>query len=906
MSAQGPGGLQGDATDILALVLEHTPAAIAVLDTEMRYVAVSRRYVSDLRLEGQELAGKSLYDAFPSITEERRAVHRRCLAGAVDRRMRERFARSDGTVDWVNCEMRPWHDASGAVRGLLVFCEVLTDQIHVLESLRETEELLREFFDQSVIGLAQVDPASGRMLRVNAKACEVSRRTREELLSTDWQGLIHPDDLAACLTSVARVVEGHDKGSTIEVRQMYPDGGIGWVRASLSRLDLRGGKSALIATVEDVTERKTAQRDLELQMRAFQAADHGIVITDAQGIVERVNPAARRLTGYDESELVGRPLRILKSGRQTQDFYRALWEKIQSGQVWRGEIVNRRKDGTLYYEDETITPVHDASGVVTHYIAIKQDVSERKRTELALAIAEEQHRLALVAADLGSWTHDLARRQMVLDARAMEHLGFDRSELSDEELLARVHPEDRRTTGEMMERAHDPQGDGVVAHESRMLLPSGEVRWLSISAKTRFEGEGAARHAMSTVVTSRDITQAKLAEQRQRETEEQLRAAQKMEAIGRLAGGVAHDFNNLLGVILAYAELVGEAVGADEAASADVAEIVRAAQRAAHLTNQLLAFSRRQPWCPQSLDLKELLDGVSKMLRRLIGEDIELHARVEDDLFRSRADRGQIEQILMNLAVNARDAMPDGGRLTIAMANTKLDAQRAQTLQVTPGDYVELRVTDTGCGMDAATLARVFEPFFTTKGLGKGTGLGLSIVYGIVRQSGGAIAVESRPGAGTTFRIHLQRDDRVEAPSSPEIRRALPPGKHETVLVVEDETAVRKVVVRILKAAGYVVLESANGADALDLCEKRAGDISVILADVVMPGMNGRDLAERLRDKFPAAKVIFISGYTDDTIERLDVLGHDLLRKPFSAQALVTKVRAALDGAAQDADAAAS
>jgi two-component system, cell cycle sensor histidine kinase and response regulator CckA len=761
----------------LQLAVEHAPAAIAIVDLQMRYVAVSRRFAADLRLAAHDLVGRSHGELFPEIPDRWREIHRRCLAGAVERCQSDPFHRADGTVDWVSWEVRPWHDAGGAIGGMVMFSEVVTarvDERRLTEgALREAESRLAAVFRVAPVPIAVLRWGDRRYVEINAAFSAVFEWSREEVLGKT------PDDLGIYVDLNAR-----------------------------ERASARLAKEGSLSATEIHMRRKSGQR---------------LICVATVGFAE------------------------LGGERCAIGFF--------------------------------------------------QDVTESKRTEEALAEAEEQQRLALSAAELGIWRHDVVARRMHFDERAMAHLGLDRADLTTEEFIERLHPDERVNVLRSMQQLHDGQGAGRRAVEHRVVLPSGEVRWLLVNVHVRFEGEGAGRKPVASVVTSRDITEAKRAEQRQRDTEEQLRAVQKMEAIGRLAGGVAHDFNNLLSVILSYAEAVMADLPPPNALRGDLEQVIRAAKRAEGLTSQLLSFSRHQVWRPQSVDLSVLLQNTSKMLRRLIGENIELDVTFEENLFRTRADPGQLEQVLMNLAVNARDAMPDGGRLAIRTANANVDPTRAALLQVEPGDFVELTVSDTGCGMDPETLRRIFEPFFTTKGIGKGTGLGLSTVYGIVRQSGGNIIAESAPGAGACFRIYLKREEGGAEP----VRDGASEPRHgsgcETVLVVEDEEALRTVVDRVLSRAGYRVLATANAAEALALCQTRGPEVNLVLTDVIMPGMNGRKLAELIRPLCPSAKVLFMSGYTDDAIERLDVLGHDLVRKPFSRETLMQKVRAALDSA---------
>ncbi len=528
-----------------------------------------------------------------------------------------------------------------------------------------------------------------------------------------------------------------------------------------------------------------------------------------------------------------------------------------------------------YFDDE----------MVKLFEAMALDISfglEAMAGTAALRASEERYRSLVENLEDIVFTVDLGGA-FVLVSGSIARFGFTREELIARPLFQHVHPDDALVAEAALEDVRHGRPSTI---DVRLDDAAGRTRFLRVSMRPAMDG-GTIRGAHG-IMTDRT---------RQHETEEQLRLSQKMEAVGRLAGGVAHDFNNLLCVIGTYTDLALDAVPESDPLHQDLTEIRQASTRAEALTRQLLAFGRKQVMQPVIFDLNGLVAGLEKMLGRLIGEDVELTVVRGEGLGQTKADPGQIEQVLMNLVVNARDAMPKGGSLIIETENVDLRGDEASA--VPAGAYVCLSVSDTGVGMDPRTQRRIFEPFFTTKGAGKGTGLGLAMVYGIVKQSGGSIEVDSEPAVGSTFRIYLPRIAGAVAAAQPTVsgRTLRSRGGQETILVVEDEESLRKIVARVLTAAGYRVVSASNAGEALLLCEKHGNRIRLMLTDVIMPGMNGRELSERLATMVPNMKVLYMSGYTDDAIVDRGALapGTVLIQKPFTADELSARVRAVLD-----------
>lgn len=557
-------------------------------------------------------------------------------------------------------------------------------------------------------------------------------------------------------------------------------------------------------------------------------------------------------------------------------------EKTLKGATVKWEIQSPR-DNHWYHVVNT--PVRHPDGSVSEQ-AMMFDISERKIAEDRLRESEERYRLFVETATEGIWAMDAQHHITFANQMACEMLGYKMNELIGLTISSLVFDDD---VAEHTERAI-PRSRGISErYECRLKRKNGETLWVIMSERVLMEENGGYRGAFAMLT---DITQRKKAEEAKGNLEEQLRQAEKMEAVGRLAGGVAHDFNNMLGVILGYTELLRGRVSSGSPHLKALFAIEKAALRSRNITRQLLAFSRKQIISPKPVDLSNLLDSMEKTLLRLIGEDIEFSFHARENLPKVKIDPSQVDQILMNLAINARDAMPQGGRLTIETGEASIDDQYCtKHFDVAPGHYVTLAVTDDGIGMSKETLSHIFEPFFTTKGLGKGTGLGLATVYGIVKQNCGFINAYSEPGQGTTFMIYLPVTPEDSKRLAEDAEGALIPGVG-VVLLVEDDEMMREMAVEMLEGIGYTVIPAGSPEEALLLIEKDTVGIDLLLTDVVMPGMSGKDLANRIRGIRPGTKVLFMSGYTSDAIAHRGVLeeGLHFIQKPFNMRDLSRRI----------------
>jgi PAS domain S-box-containing protein len=708
----------------------------------------------------------------------------------------------------------------------------------------------------------------------------------EEWLSTPnfWLQIVHPDDRAHAAEVAAASFASGDMRSVVEFRWTKKDGSTIWVESTSTVIKDETGKPVGVRGVTtDISERKRAEeavRASEAEMKAlFRSMTDVIIVFDRDGRHLKIAPTKTRQLYRPVAERLGKTIREIFPVDKADLFLVQIQQALLTQHTQRVEY-SLDMHGELRWYDASVSPMTDDT-----VVWVARDITERKKALAQQQKSEERYRDLVENAHDIIYSHDLAGNYTSMNKAGGKITGYTIEEALKLNITETVAPGYLPKIQESMQRKLS--GESVTAYEIEIVAKDG--RHIPVEVNTKYVYEDGVAVGIQGI--ARDVTE-------RRQLEEQLRQSQKMEAIGQLAGGVAHDFNNLLTAINGYTGLALRKIDERSLIKPYLEEVQKAGERAANLTRQLLAFGRKQILQPVSLDLNNIVSDMNKMLRRLIGEDIMLTAKLADGLRTIKADPGQVEQVLVNLVVNARDAMPYGGHLTIETVNVELGIDYAKThLGVNPGNYVMLAVSDTGTGMSEEVRGRIFEPFFTTKDKDKGTGLGLSTVYGIVQQSGGSIWVYSEPDQGTSFKVYLPEGDSViESHERRAVEEEVARGS-ETVLLVEDEDVVRGLAAHILEDAGYRVIKARGGDEAIEFCSQETEPIDLLLTDVVMPEKSGKEVADRVTSMRPRLKVLFMSGYTDEAIVNHGVLdsGIEFIQKPFTPLALSKKVREVLD-----------
>ena len=908
------------------MILNSAGDGIFGLDRGGRLTFVNRASARMLGYEPEEIIGRSGHELWHHTKADgTRYPESDCPVFAVLRDGITRngsedvFWRKDGSsfpVEFISTAIREGEEVAGAV---ITFRDITARQ-RAEKAQKQAEERFRSIFENAVEGIYQSTP-DGHFISVNPAMARMF-------------GYASPDEMVGAISDIScqfyidaanreefkRAMEKGDFVAGLETQVRRKDGTKIWIsETSRAVRNVIGRVCYYEGTIEDVTSRKRAEAERHVSFEIIHAAN---VTDNLDALLHRIHQALSRVL-YAENCFVALydPPTALFSFPFFADKYdvafppqsmdrsctsyvfrqgeamlitQEVFDRLAvQGEVelvgtpspsWLG-VPLRTPSATIgvlvvqHYEDESAYTHRDLEFLTSVGGQIALAI-ERKRAETALRESEERLRVLVEQLPAVLWTTDAQLRFTSSVGAGLSRLGLKPQEVVGKSLYEYFETNDHSFVPIAAHR-RALKGESVTFH----------VEWgngsYACHAEPLRDGKGL---AVGVICMALDITDRK-------QLEAQLRQAQKMEAVGRLAGGIAHDFNNLLMVIQGYTELLLDRLGGEHPLRRNAEQIHDASQRAAGLTRQLLAFSRKQMLDPHILNVQDVVSDMEKMLRRLIGEDIEFVTMNAPELWSVRADRSQIEQVLLNLAVNARDAMPNGGKLTIETANVELDGSYSRQAVVEPGEYVMLAVSDTGTGMDASTQAHVFEPFFTTKEKGKGTGLGLATVYGIVKQSGGYIWVYSEVNKGATFKVYLPRVKGEDRPAFKKTELTAPRRGCETILLVEDEKGVRDLAREYLAQEGYEVLEAQNAQDALKIARSHTGDIHLLFTDVVMAGMSGRQLAGEMEQLRPKIRVLYMSGYTDEAIVHHGLLGRGmvLLQKPFTLNSLAVKVRETLD-----------
>ena len=874
-------------------IIDTVREPLVVLDQDLRVISVSRSFYDIFKVTPEDTLGQLIYDIgnkqwdIPKLRELLETILPR-KSSFDNYEVEQDFAAIGRRIMLLNA--RQIKRGLGKDPIILLAIEDITERKRSQELLNESEERFRRLFETANDGILLLEKNELKIQNANPAITSMLGYPNTECIGKDMKDIGFPQDMG----TIQELMQTLDEDGI----KYYKDAPVKMKTGQVVHTDIYFvDKTKLIqCNIRDITERKRMEQALLASEERYRLLTQnsltGIYI-HVGGLLEFVNRRFTEMLGYALEELIG---------RQYWDFVhpedREMVRNISLARArgdkapYEYEFRHLKKDGKTLW-------VHNLSTVIqyqglTASMGNLAQIDDRKQAEKALSESEALFRRMFNQAPIGAAMVSLDYRYLMVNEALCRITGYSAEELTSRSVADISHPDDIEADVAQAQRLATGEIDryGI---EKRYLHADGSVVWVRNNVRLIRDEQGQALYFLPMM---ENINDRKRAEQAKVELEAQFQQAQKMESVGRLAGGVAHDYNNMLSVIIGYAELAIDKMAPSDPLHGDLQEIYAAARRAKEITRQLLAFARQQTIAPAVLDLNTTVEGMLKMLRRLIGENINLAWLPYSDLWPIKMDPSQLDQIFANLCVNARDAITDVGKLSVETQNVTFDeAYCTNHLGFIPGDFVMLAVSDDGCGMDREKQAHIFEPFFTTKAVGKGTGLGLATVYGIVKQNDGFINVYSEPGQGTTFRIYLPRYKGMLTDAMEEKATPIPEGKGEWVLVVEDDAAVMKLTAKILNGLNYTVLTAQTRGKAMDLAERHAHRIELLLIDVVMPEMNGRDLANEIRSICPNLKTLFMSGYTADVIAQHGVLeeGVNLIQKPFATAAMASAVRKALE-----------
>jgi len=866
--------------------------SLTIIDKSGRILSAGPAFARSSGKAVSELIGRSICDfrsqAFASLLNDR-------IAKVASTGTAENFEIVNGRQHVENF-LYPLCDGKGTNVQFALLESDITEELQARELLLESRQMLRLVLDTIPVRVFWKDCDSNYRGCNQSFANDSGLSSPEELVGkNDWEmGWVAQAE--AYRADDRSVIDTGKPRLNYEEPQTTPDGRIIWLRTSKVPLfDSEGIIKGVLGTYEDISEQKRIQESLkkseEKSRELFDRAPIGYHEIDSDGCIVDVNRTELEMLGYDREEMIGHP--VWHFVHEPESSRKRVAEKL-AGVIppTKGTIRNYvRKDGTEFTTLMEERLIKDDQGKITGIRTVIQDITERTRAEDALRISEERFRTTLYSIGDGVITTDVRGRVLQMNPVAESLTGWSEEQAAGkfiDEVFTIVNEESGRPVENPVFRVLRQGAIVGLANHTSLIAKDGVRRPIADSGAPIRNEHG---DTIGVVLVFNDQSEHRL-------LQAQLAQAQKMEAIGRLAGGIAHDFNNVIAVILGYAKLIEHAMSPLDPIARKVRAIASAAERSAELTKQLLAFARKQVITPVVLNLNDSLTGLQQMLARLVGEDITVTLHLEKDLWNTKIDPAQVDQILANLATNARDAIADVGAISIESSNEVIDEDYCKAhMDFQPGDFVMIAFSDSGSGMDKATITQIFEPFFTTKPKGQGTGLGLATVFGIVKQNNGYINVYSEPGKGTTFRIYLPRFfGEIDVPSAKE--EDIPLKGNETILVVEDEEQLLDLAKSSLELFGYTVFIAKSPGDAILLCERSDVKFDLLITDVVMPEMNGRELKERLERVKPGMKVIYMSGYTADVVAHRGILdeGVHFLQKPFTPRSLARKARNVLNG----------
>ncbi len=867
------------------ILYENNPIMVFTIDADGTVLSVNKSGAEQLGYTVDELVGKSVLNVFHEDDKEKALQQVKSLllepTKVFNWELRKR--RKNGEIVWVSEVAALLSNVNGKIT-ILIDCEDITKRKEVEQALSDSEEKLRTLINTMTEGLAlneiiydeNGEMIDYRILEVNQAFYSITDYKPGQIIgnvATNLYGM-SPEYIRSFWKS-------HYKENKVMHTEIFSPRNNKWYFVSTSPFV----NKRFVTSFFDITDKKRAEEQLRMQSIALNAAANAIVITDSNGTIEWVNKAFSELTGYTSDEAIGKNPKILKSDKQDQSFYKRLWETVLAGKVWQGEIINRRKDGSLYVDEQTITPIHDDHGAITHFIAVKQNITERKQTEHALIESEEKYRGLFDQNLAGIFVSTPDGTLIDCNNAFLQIFRFESLEEAKQTKLSTLYPDPylRQVLLDTLQKEKRIQN-----FEHTLRRKDGSKADIIENVIGKFDDEGSLVELQGFVF---DDT-------KRRELERELIQSQKMESLGTIAGGVAHDFNNILGIIMAHASMMEQFKDDSDRQSQSLNAIIKATQRGASLVKQLLTVARKTETNMQLIRVNEVVGEVVRLIQETFSKLITIVTSFQQELPFILADATQLHQIFLNLCVNARDAMPNGGVLTLSTSIIAKDFLASRFRITSASQYICVEVRDSGFGMDENIQRRIFEPFFTTKGPGKGTGLGLSLVFSIVENHRGFVDVQSAVGVGTAFKIYLPIPEHKADATGGEKRTDVEiRGGTETILVIEDEEMLRSLLELFLTNKGYTVLTADDGSRGVEVYKAHAYSISLVLSDLGLPGISGDAVFRKIREINPHVKMILASGYIDpEKKSHLYESGvRHFIQKPYSDRDVLQKIRIVLD-----------